>query len=79
MNETSNEYESLIRREVASLERELRCRVRHLGRAFCPRCGESGRFDLKGLGFILGGGNSIYYSTVFNEWRCRVCDYRMCA
>jgi hypothetical protein len=31
------------------------------------------------LGFLRGVRNSIYYSTVFNEWRCRICDYRMCA
>jgi hypothetical protein len=79
MYETRREYETVVRREVNLLEWALHRRIHHRDRARCPRCGRSGRFDLDGLGFALGMGNSIYFSTVFNEWRCRICDFRMVA
>jgi hypothetical protein len=79
MYETKRTYEALVQRQVVQLEWALHRRIRHHDRARCPRCGRSGRFDLEGLGFLRGVRNSIYYSTVFNEWRCRICDYRMCA
>jgi hypothetical protein len=76
--ETRQEYESVVKRQVVLLEWALGRKVRHgeLGR--CPRCGGKGCFDLDGLGFAHDC-NSVYYSTVFNEWRCRRCDYLMCA
>lgn len=79
MYETSKEYREVVRREVITLEWALHRRIGHRDRACCPRCGQSGRFDLDGIGFGVGLGNSIYFSTVFGEWRCRICDHRMCA
>jgi hypothetical protein len=79
MYESKKDYESLVRREVVTLEWALHRRIRHRDRALCPRCGRFGRFDLEGLGFMAGVGNSIYYSTVYNEWRCRICDFRQVA
>ena len=76
--ETRQEYESVVKRQVVVLEWALGRRVRHGESGLCPRCGMEGCFDLDGLGFARDC-NSLYYSTVFNEWRCRVCDYRMCA
>lgn len=79
MYESRREYQQQVRREVIILEWTLRCRIRHGQRGICPRCGSCGRFDLDGLGFSRRFGNSIYYSTVFHGWRCRLCDYRMVA
>lgn len=79
MYETREEYEALVRRQVVRLERRLGRGVRNGAAALCPRCGIEGCFDLDGLGFAPGECNSIYFSTVFDEWRCRVCDFRMCA
>jgi hypothetical protein len=78
MYETRNEYERVVKRQVVFLEWSLGQSIRHGEPARCPRCGMMGCFDLDGLGFTSDC-NSIYYSTVFNEWRCRVCDYLMCA
>ncbi len=79
MNETREEYAVLMEGKVALLEKSLGRRVVHGGSARCPRCGEKGYFDVVGLGFALIDNNAIYYSTVFEEWRCRLCDFRMCA
>jgi hypothetical protein len=76
MFETRGEYEALVRRQVLLLERLVGHRIRHGAADYCPLCGVAGCFDLEGLGFAMDGCNSIYYSTVFNEWRCRICDYR---
>jgi hypothetical protein len=78
MYETRDEYEGVVKRQVVFLEWALGRTIRHGEVARCPRCGMKGCFDLDGLGFAPDC-NSIYYSTVFNEWRCRVCDYLMCA
>ncbi len=79
MYENKEEYEVVVKREVVLLEWALGRRIRHNEGGLCPKCGNAGTFDIKGLGFDSHTGNSIYYSTVFNEWRCRLCDYRMCA
>jgi hypothetical protein len=78
MYETRDEYESVVKRQVVFLEWALGRRIRDGETARCPRCGMKGCYDLDGLGFARDC-NSIYYSTVFNEWRCRVCDYLMIA
>lgn len=78
MFETRKEYEAIVRHQTLLLEWAAGRRIRHGDRGVCPRCGTVGRFDLDGPGFAPGAGNSIYYSTVFNEWRCRICDYRIC-
>jgi hypothetical protein len=79
MNESREEYQTQVRREVSILEGTLRRQIHHGQRGVCPRCSSLGRFDLEGLGFSDGFGNSIYFSTVFHGWRCRLCDYRMVA
>lgn len=79
MYETREEYEKLVRREAALLEWAIGRKIRHGQVDLCPRCGQDGCFDLDGLGFAPGECNSIYFSTVFNEWRCQICDFRMCA
>lgn len=76
MYESREEYEAIVRRHLLALEWLIGHSVRHGDRGTCPRCHLSGTFDVEGLGF--GEGNSIYYSTVRNEWRCRMCDFRMC-
>ena len=79
MNETRKEYRGIVTYQVAILEWTLGHSVHERDSGVCPRCGESGTFDLHSLGFRPGAGNSIYYSTVFDEWRCRLCDFRMVA
>ncbi|BCR06321.1 hypothetical protein DESUT3_33900 [Desulfuromonas versatilis] len=79
MYENKEQYETLVREKVVLLEWSLGHRIHHQDTGSCPRCGSWGQFDIQGLGFAAGIGNSIYYSTVYDEWRCRVCDYRMCA
>jgi len=78
MYETRSEYEDVVKRQVVFLEWAVGRRIRHGDGARCPRCGAKGCYDLDGLGFASHC-NSIYYSTVFNEWRCRFCDYLICA
>ena len=79
MKESREEFQEQVRREVVILEWTLGRRIHHGERGRCPRCGRSGRFDLEGLGFSHGFGNSIYFSSVFKGWRCRMDDYRMVA
>ena len=76
MYENREEYEIIVRQRLIGLEWAIGRSIRHGEDGACPRCGLSGVFDVEGLGF--GRGNSIYYSTVYNEWRCRICDYRAC-
>ena len=76
MYESRREYEARVEREVVVLEWVIGHRVRHGERDICPRCGKEGCYDLKGLGFVAEC-NAIYYSTVFNEWRCRGCDFNL--
>ena len=78
MYETLEQYREIVRREVRILEKACKCRVADGEHAFCPRCGAYGTWDIETKGFISAYGNSIYYSTVFNEWRCRICDMRRC-
>jgi len=78
MYETREEYEYLVKGQVVRLEWALGHSIRHGDFVRCPRCGKKGCFDLNGLGFLRDC-NSVYFSTVFNEWRCRFCDYLMCA
>jgi len=77
MNESRKEYRALVEDEVLVLEYLLGHRVWDGDEDHCPRCDEKGRYDLYEIGFNPKAGNSIYYSTVFNEWRCRLCDYRL--
>lgn len=76
MYENREEYELIVRQRLIALEWAMGHSVRHGDPGLCPRCGLMGVFDVEGLGF--GRDNSIYYSTVYNEWRCRFCDYRTC-
>ncbi|MBE0599157.1 MAG: hypothetical protein IH614_18075 [Desulfuromonadales bacterium] len=74
MYENKEEYEAIVRRRLIALEWAVGHPIEHGAGGLCPRCGLSGNFDVEGLGFSRG--NSIYFSTVYQEWRCRVCDYR---
>ncbi|PLX80897.1 MAG: hypothetical protein C0616_06700 [Desulfuromonas sp.] len=79
MYESRSQYRKLVEKQVKTLESELGYKVRQGQTDFFPRCMTTGKYDLHSLGFIPGVGNSIYFSSVFNEWRCRVCDFKMCA
>jgi len=76
MFEDKRQYEAIVREKVVVLEWVEGHRVEHGGAGECPRCGMPGEYDIAGLGFPADVDNSIYYSTVFDEWRCRICDYR---
>lgn len=78
MYDTRKGHERLVKRQVVLLEWSLGRGIRHGEFVRCPRCGKKGCFDLDGHGFLRDC-NSVYLSTVFNEWRCRVCDYLMSA
>lgn len=78
MRENRKTYEAIVREKVLILEWAAGHRVRHGDAGVCPNCGADGQFDLEGLGFDADAGNSIYYSTVFDEWRCRICDFLIC-
>ncbi|NIQ98458.1 MAG: hypothetical protein GWO11_08625 [Desulfuromonadales bacterium] len=79
MYENKQQYEEILRDKVIMLEWAVGHPIHHGDAGLCPRCSSSGTFDIEGLGFDAESGNSIYYSTVFNEWRCRRCDFRLCA
>jgi hypothetical protein len=79
MNESREEYQNPLRREVILLEGALQRRIHHGQGGRCPRRSSPGRFGVEGLGFSHGFGNSIYFSSVFQGWRCRMHDYRMVA
>jgi hypothetical protein len=72
MYESGDKYLEIVRQEVQLLEKTKHCKVSHGEPGFCPRCHKTGTWDIASKGFNFG--NSIYYSTVFNEWRCRACD-----
>ena len=76
MYESTERYREIVRHEVQLLEKAKNCRIYDGTAGFCPRCGEYGTWDLETKGFISEYGNSIYYSTVFYGWRCRICDIR---
>ncbi|MBJ6723834.1 hypothetical protein [Geomesophilobacter sediminis] len=76
MYETNEQYRLIVSREVRILEESCQCIIEDGKHGFCPRCGEHGTWDIATKGFIENYGNSIYYSTVYNEWRCRICDFR---
>lgn len=78
MYENRHQYEAIVREKVLFLEWAVGHRIEHGDLGICPHCGREGQYDLDGLGFTVDEANSIYYSTVFNEWRCRICDYRIC-
>ena len=75
--ESKRNYDLIVRRKLPALERQVGHVVRNGAEGKCPRCGADGVYDLEGLGFAMEAGNSIHYSTVFNNWRCQVCDFRM--
>jgi hypothetical protein len=79
MYESKEQYEAIIRDKLIVLEWATGQSIHHGDPGLCPLCHSPGTFDIEGLGFDLAAGNSIYYSTVYNEWRCRICDFRMCA
>lgn len=79
MYESRARYQKIVEDKVEVLETYYGHKIRHGEKGTCLRCHESGIYDLEGPGFAQGGGNAIYYSTVFYEWRCRLCDYRMIA
>ncbi len=78
MYETRQQYEEILHDKLILLEWAVGHPIRHGDPGLCPRCHNPGTYDVDGLGFDLVAGNSIYYSTVFNEWRCRTCDFRLC-
>ena len=74
MYESNEQYREIVRREVLVLEKTHNCKISNGEAGFCPRCGKYGIWDIATRGFIRNYGNSIYYSTVFNEWRCNICE-----
>jgi hypothetical protein len=76
MYESKRQYEAIVREKVLVLEWAEGHRIEQGEEGECPACGMPGQYDIDGLGFSADVGNAIYYSTVFNEWRCRICDYR---
>lgn len=78
MYESGEQYMAVVRQKLLSLEKYVGHRVSHGEAGLCPKCGKDGTYDIDGLGFS-GGDNSIYYSTVYYEWRCRVCDFKSCS
>jgi hypothetical protein len=79
MYENREQYEAIVKDKTLILETFFGYPIRHGGADACMRCGAQGHYDLDGLGFSPKGGNAIYYSTVFLEWRCRLCDHRRIA
>jgi hypothetical protein len=79
MYETKEQYQEIVRREVQKLEKWCRYRISAGEPGLCPRCGHQGIWDIATRGFIHHMGNSIYFSTVANEWRCGICDSRKLA
>lgn len=79
MYESRNEYDRIVKDKVKILETFYGYPIRHGTADVCLRCGAEGRYDLYGLGFLSNGGNAIYYSTAFMEWRCRLCNCRRIA
>lgn len=79
MYETREKYAAIVKDKVLVLETFYGYPIREGDTDTCLRCGAEGNYDLGGLGFSPKGGNAIYYSTVFHEWRCRLCDHRMIA
>lgn len=78
MYETPEQYRKIVAREVLILEKLRHYSIAHGESGFCPRCGEYGTWDIATKGFMSDYDNSIYYSTVTYEWRCRVCDFKRC-
>ncbi len=76
MYESRNEYDRILKGKVKILETFYGYAIRHGAADLCLRCGAEGEYDLYRLGFSLNGDNAIYYSTVYMEWRCQLCDYR---
>lgn len=74
MYESHEEYKVIVQREVQTLEKRIHSKVSNGEQGTCPRCGRDGIWDVATKGFIHHLGNSIYYSTVFNQWRCGICD-----
>lgn len=74
MYETHEQYREIVRREVQLLEKTCHCTIVDGDIGFCPRCGHHGVWDIATKGFKPYAGNCIYYSTVFNEWRCGCCN-----
>ncbi len=79
MYESREKYDNLVKHERIVLEWALGRSIHHSDAGFCPKCGYYGNYDINGLGFAPDITNSIYYSTVYGEWRCRKCDFSMCA
>ena len=79
MYENRQQYEAIVKDKTLILETFYGYPIRHGDADVCLRCGEEGNYDLGGLGFSPKRGNAIYYSTVYQEWRCRLCDHRMIA
>lgn len=76
MYESEEAYQAVMKRERLVLENRCRCRIVDGYPGLCPSCGERGTWDIAGRGFGEGYGNSIYYSTIFHQWRCRFCEMR---
>ena len=75
MYENAKKYMEIVTKEVAALQNACKCSIHDGEPGRCPRCGLPGVWDIGSIGLHAGYGNSIYYSTVFYEWRCTICDY----
>ncbi|MBI1921950.1 MAG: hypothetical protein HYS23_12815 [Geobacter sp.] len=65
------DYELLSSKKAEVLQKSTAHSVRHGSEGLCPTCGQSGIYDLKGLGLMA---SSIFYSTELEQWRCPLCD-----
>lgn len=79
MYESKEHYLEIVSREVQKLEETCQYKIANGELGYCPRCGRQGIWDIDTKGFIHTMENSVYYSTVFNQWRCGICDNRKLA
>jgi hypothetical protein len=74
MYESNREYVGIVLTEKAKLGAELGIAIHHGDAGVCPHCKRPGKFDIASKGFDFPQDNSIYYSTVWNEWHCEDCE-----
>ncbi len=71
MNVERGTYESIAKEKAWRLAEMVSHPVTHGGEGFCPRCSHAGLYDLQGFGV---SGESIFYSTADEKWRCMSCE-----
>jgi hypothetical protein len=64
------DYETICREKAAKLQKSVAHVVSHGSKGECPKCGQIGIYDLKGVGLTAA---SIFYSTHHGQWRCMLC------